>query len=206
MPPVVHERARGDAAQHWASIVVGVAVFFVVGWMTYEATNPRPVKKHDADAMASATASASASLGSSSGASSGAQIGDAGTASDLDAGLFMPTLSLLGDAAALLPTGGPRSVKLGVVLVTFQGAENAPPTARSKHDALVIAERLVGEARADFHHAVTSGDPGSSDDIGRMPRGVLDPRTEASVFALQTGDVSEVLETPKGYWIVKRVD
>ena len=69
-----------------------------------------------------------------------------------------------------------------------------------------IAERLGAEARSDFHHAVTAGDPGSADDIGRLPRGVLDPRTEVAVFALAPNEVSDVLETPRGFWIVKRIE
>jgi parvulin-like peptidyl-prolyl isomerase len=105
-----------------------------------------------------------------------------------------------------MPSSAPRSVKLGVVLVTYAGAEGAPNHARPKKDAIAIAERLVPDAKADFHKAVTNGDPGSSDDIGRLPRGVLDPRTEVAVFALNAGEVSDVLETPRGYWIVKRIE
>jgi parvulin-like peptidyl-prolyl isomerase len=53
---------------------------------------------------------------------------------------------------------------------------------------------------------VLSADPGSAEDVGRIPRGVLDPRTEMAVFSLPPGTVSDVLETPRGYWIVKRID
>jgi hypothetical protein len=123
---------------------------------------------------------------------------------DGDAGLFLPAFSL-GDAA-VMPSTAPRHVKIGVVLVSFAGAEGAPPSARSKKEALAIADRLGSDAKTDFHRAVSGGDPGSADDIGRLPRGVLDPRTEISVFALAPGEVSDVLETPRGYWIVKRID
>ena len=51
MGPVVHDRHRGDAAQRWASIVVGLAVLVVVGWMTIEAMTARPLKR-EADAAA----------------------------------------------------------------------------------------------------------------------------------------------------------
>lgn len=192
------DRSRSDAAQRWASIAVGAGVVFVVGWMTYEAMTARSVKRdHDAGAAASAALAASEP--------GPAEASDAGVVDeDVDGGLFLPSLSL-GDAGPL-PAGAPRHVKIGVVLVTFQGAEGAPPNARSKREALAIAERLGQDARTDFHHAVTGGDPGSSDDIGRLPRGVLDPRTEVAVFALANGEVSEVLETPRGYWIVKRLE
>jgi hypothetical protein len=197
----VSSSSSRDGAQRWASIAVGAAVVVLVGWMTYEGENARPARKvtvdTDAAAPTATTASATTAVVPDAGASStGANEGDGG--------LFLPTLSL-GDAG-IIPSGAPRSVKIGVVLVSFAGAEGAPSSARSKKDAQAIAERLGGEARADFHHAVTAGDPGSSDDIGRLPRGVLDPRTEVVVFGLSPGDISDVLETPRGYWIVKRID
>ena len=34
--------------------------------------------------------------------------------------------------------------------------------------------------------------------------GQTDP--EAAVFALSAGEISDVLETPKGFWIVKRIE
>jgi hypothetical protein len=192
--------ALGDAGQKWASVVVSAAVVFVVGWMTVE-TPTRPVRPKDDAGLAAASPSAK------SGDSTSAALATDGGSDDLDAGLFLATPSL-GDASLLpLPTTtGPRTVKIGVVLVAYQGAEGAPASARSKRDALAMAERLGQDARTDFHHAVTGGDPGSADDIGRLPRGVLDPRTESAVFALASGEISDVLETPKGYWIVKRID
>lgn len=191
-------RDRKDGAQRWASILVGAAIIAVVGWMTLEAQNAHPIKKDTTSSAASASAAPPATAPAE--ADAGAPAADL----DVDGGLFLPTLSL-GDAG-VMPSGAPRSVKIGVVLVSFAGAEGAPPNARSKKDAQAIAERLGADARSDFHRAVTGGDPGSADDIGRLPRGVLDARTEVAVFGLAPGDVSEVLETPRGYWIVKRID
>ncbi|MBX3215277.1 MAG: peptidylprolyl isomerase [Labilithrix sp.] len=197
MSSAPHDRARRGDAQRWASIVVGAAVIGLVGWMTYEAESSRPrAPRAVATADAATTAAASAAPPED----------DAGAPSsdDLDAGLFLPSLSL-GDAA-VLPSSAPRNVRIGVVLVTFAGAEGAAANARSKKDAMVLAERLGADARSDFHQAVTAGDPGSSDNIGHMPRGVLDARTELSVFALAPGEVSEVLETARGFWVVKRLE
>jgi parvulin-like peptidyl-prolyl isomerase len=53
---------------------------------------------------------------------------------------------------------------------------------------------------------VKAGDSGSSEDIGRIPRGVLEHPTEVAVFSLSAGEISEPLETPRGYWIVKRLE
>ena len=192
-----HDRSRGDG-QRWVSILVGAAIIALVGYLTIEAQGSRPIKKDSAGTAPATSASAEPSATITADAAAPPE------ELDVDGGLFLPALSL-GDAG-VMPAGAPRSVKIGVVLVSFAGAEGAPPTARSKKDAQTIAERLGADARSDFHRAVTGGDPGSADDIGRLPRGVLDPRTEIAVFALSPGEVSEVLETPRGYWIVKRID
>jgi parvulin-like peptidyl-prolyl isomerase len=97
-------------------------------------------------------------------------------------------------------------VKVGVVLVSWQGAENAGTNTRPKADALTKAQELAAVAKTDFRRAVTQGDPGSAEDIGRIPRGTLDPRTEAVLFTLPSGEVSDVIETKRGFWIVKRLD
>src|SRR5262245_9529514 len=121
-----HDRSRGDT-QRWASILVGAAIIAVAGWLTIEAQSAHPITKDTAGTAPAASASAVPSAT--------AAPADAGAASeaDLDAGLFLPTLSL-GDAA-VMPSGAPRSVKIGVVLVSFAGAEGAPSNARSKKDA-----------------------------------------------------------------------
>jgi hypothetical protein len=200
----VKELRRGkDEAQRWISILVGIGILFLCGWMTYEATNPRPIKK-DADGAA-AVSSSNSSSSSDGGNNNGPVIAiDDSTPRDLDAGLFLQPLTL-GDAG-ILPSGGPRSVKVGLVFVTFRGADGAPANARDKREALTIAERLSQDAKGDFHKAVTGGDSGSSDDIGRIYRGHLDPRTESAIFALNAGEVTDVLETSRGFWIVKRIE
>ena len=50
------------------------------------------------------------------------------------------------------------------------------------------------------------GDPGSTGDAGTIARGILDADVEARVFTLDKGAVSEPIDTPKGYWIVKRLE
>jgi parvulin-like peptidyl-prolyl isomerase len=44
------------------------------------------------------------------------------------------------------------------------------------------------------------------DDAGRISRGVLEAPAESALFGLQPGTVSGVIETPRGFWIVKRLD
>jgi hypothetical protein len=105
-----------------------------------------------------------------------------------------------------LPEGTPRQVRIGVVIVAFSGAQGTTPGSRSKTDALEIATKLAADAKSDFHAAVLRGDSGSADDVGHIPRGVLELGTEYVVFTMPVGTVSDLLETPRGYWIVKRLD
>lgn len=194
-----HE-ARSARLQRAASIVAGAVVVFVAGWMTSNLFHaPKKARvdcaEEPADAGA-ATMTAIADAGNAPGVE--AVIADAGVATGA------------GDAEAAdgltLPKDAPRVVRLGVVLVAYAGAEGATGSAPSKKDAAARAATLLETARANFSEAVRKGDPGSSDDIGRIPRGVLDPSTEVAVFRMKAADVSDVLETPRGYWIVKRIE
>jgi hypothetical protein len=124
---------------------------------------------------------------------------------DLDGGVRrMPVADA--EAIAVLPSGSPKMVRFGVILVQYRGAQAAPPTARSKDDALALARTLAEAARADFKAQVSKGDPGSMDDAGRIPRGVLEPATEYVLFTLSPGSVSDPLDTPRGFWIAKRIE
>jgi hypothetical protein len=105
-----------------------------------------------------------------------------------------------------LPDTAPKQVRFGVVLVTYVGAEQASLTARSKHDAQELAQKLAADARTDFHAAVRRGDDGSADDVGRIQRGVLEPVAEYVLFTLPTAGVSDPIDTPRGYWIAKRIE
>jgi len=105
-----------------------------------------------------------------------------------------------------LPDTAPMRVRFGVVLVTYIGAELASPTARSKHDAQELAQKLAADAKTDFHAAVRRGDDGSADDVGRMQRGVLEPVAEYVLFTMPPGGISDPIDTPRGYWIAKRIE
>jgi hypothetical protein len=184
-----------DSLQRSASILLGLAVLLVIGWLTFEQLSvDRPRATPEADASAEVDAGAEVDAEDAG--------EDLALLEELDGDL---PVAFEADASAL-PQGAPRSVRLGVVLVQFAGAEGAPPTARSKREASALANKLADDAKANFRHAVLTADPGSSEDIGRIPRGVLDPRTELAVFSLAPGTVSDALETPRGYWIVKRID
>lgn len=104
-----------------------------------------------------------------------------------------------------LPDGAPTSVQVGVVQFSYRGAERAPAGAPSKSIALERARAALTTALTDFPAAVKLGDPGSGADLGRLPRGVLEPDLEYAIFTLEVGAIyPEPLDTPRGYWLVRR--
>jgi hypothetical protein len=100
-------------------------------------------------------------------------------------------------------------VRFGVVLVAYDGVQPGPgsrPVSRPKNDARALADKLVATARQDFHAAVQQGDAGSTDDIGRVKAGILEPAPEYVLFTLPVDGVGGPVDTPRGYWIVKRLE
>ena len=134
------------------------------------------------------------------GAGGGIDIALGGGAPDVDGAGGADPLSFpeLSDA--------PKSVRFGVVLVSYAGAQGAPEDARGKEAARKIADELATLAKEDFDEAVKKGDKGSVVDAGRMFRRILEPEAEYALFSLNEGEVSGVVDTPRGFWIVKRRD
>lgn len=200
----------GAAVSRAAWILATLAVVGLVGFMTYDQIQRGPnrirAENDGGNALAAASASASSAptpLASASG-SSAPMLGDAGIVG-VDTGDGGLSLFGLLDAGGM-PNGAPRSVRLGVVLVQWAGAEGASSSARARPEALKRAQELAEKAKTDFKATVKEGDSGSAEDVGRIPRGVLDRTTEVAVFSMSAGDISEPLETPRGYWIVKRIE
>jgi len=147
-----------------------------------------------AKAVASASASASASR-------------DAGPPEDAG-------LAAVGDGFETFPDGGkvpdlpnsaPQELSFGVVQFTYQGAQFASSDARSKEQSRQKAEATLELAKTDFAAAVSKGDRGSTTDAGRIPRGVLEPAVEYVLFTLNKRTVCPtIIDTPRGYWIVRR--
>lgn len=123
----------------------------------------------------------------------------------------LPEASSLADPslaplAKPLPGNAPKSVRLGILLFQYRGAQFAPSSARSKAEALGAAKAVVEPARKSFKAAVKTADPGSVEDAGKFARGVLEPSVEYDVFLLPPGSVSDPIETPRGFWVVKRIE
>jgi hypothetical protein len=104
-----------------------------------------------------------------------------------------------------LPASAPARIGFGAVIFAYQGAQGAPRDARSKEDAKKKATEAIELAQKDFSAAVAKGDHGSTTDAGRLPRGVIEPPIEYVLFTLEKGKVHpEPIDTPRGYWVVRR--
>jgi len=106
----------------------------------------------------------------------------------------------------LLPPTAPNDVVFGAILITFEGVQGAPNKARTKAAALELAKRLLPVAQGNFEDATKQGDPGSTANAGSIRRGILEPTVEYALFTLDKGSVyPEPIETPRGYWIMRRI-
>jgi PPIC-type PPIASE domain len=113
---------------------------------------------------------------------------------------------LNGTAPPSLAGDAPKSVVFGVILVQYKGAQAAPASARSRDAAIELARQLAADARTDFKAALAKGDRGSVENAGRMPRGMLEPAPEYVLFSLPKDGVSDPVDTPRGYWIMHRIE
>ena len=174
------------------AIVVAAAVVLLI-WKTSSGRVSHTVRAQDTPA---ASASANAAPADD----------DAAPSTELDDEIAPLEMREAG-AVPALPADAPKSVTFGVILFSYDGAQSAPKNARSKSAALEAAKRLVADAQKDFSEAVKRGDAGSTDNAGSMPRGILEPEIEYALFMLKKGEVyAEPIDTPRGYWILRRND
>lgn len=186
---------------------MGILLAGAVALVVWKGGPPKPPVTAAADAGADADAASSGPGAADAadldgGAPTAEDGGEPGPAGPSDAG----TTLLDGEAPPLLAAEAPKQVTFGVILVTYRGSQAAPPTARSRDEALVLAKQLAEEARTDFKAAVAKGDKGSMENAGRMPRGMLEAAPEFVLFSLPKGGVSDPVETPRGFWILQRIE
>jgi peptidyl-prolyl cis-trans isomerase SurA len=98
------------------------------------------------------------------------------------------------------------------ILVAYKGATRAKPTiTRTKEEALAKAKELMGKARggADFAKLAGENSDGPSakrgGSLGTWSKGRMVPAFDTAVSAMQINDISEPVETPFGYHIIKRL-
>jgi hypothetical protein len=171
----------------------------------------RPIDEPAPTALASSSASAPSASGSAIGVEP-ALLLSAEVALPSDA-LRAPSAMALGTTSAApaspatnsgLPADAPKQVVFGVALVAYRGAQGAAASARSRDDALALAERIATRGADDFADAVKSADVGF-ENAGAMPRGVLEATAEQALFGLEVGKVSKPVDSPRGYYVFKRL-
>jgi parvulin-like peptidyl-prolyl isomerase len=105
----------------------------------------------------------------------------------------------------------PEEVAASHVLIAYKGAERSTAT-RTKEEARKIADEVLAKAKApgaDFAALARefSDEPGAKDsggDLGTFKKGVMAKAFEEAAFKLKVGEISDVVETPFGFHIIKR--
>lgn len=168
------------------------------------------LERRQGPAVAEVPADAGVRIPISDAGADGAMLLDAGEDADVDIAEVINSdaggTMLDGGKVPTLPNDLPKSVKFGAILVQYASAQGSKRDTRDRREALKLAGELAALAKTDFAGAVAKGDTGSTTNAGPMPRGVLEPAAEYSLFSLKPGEVSEPVDTPRGYLIVKRLE
>lgn len=112
------------------------------------------------------------------------------------------------------PKEAPKRIGARHVLVMWMGSERAPASiVRSRTQALAVAEEVHERAKAgeDFARLAVefSDEPGAGGrggSLGTFGRGQMVPAFEAAAFALEVGQVSDIVETPFGFHVILRTE
>ena len=102
----------------------------------------------------------------------------------------------------------PERRKASHILFTFSTDADNTAKEKVKAEAQAVLDKI--KSGADFSEMAKeySRDPGSADkggDLGFFGTGEMVPAFEESAYALKTGDVSDLVESPFGYHIIKLV-
>jgi peptidyl-prolyl cis-trans isomerase SurA len=100
------------------------------------------------------------------------------------------------------------------ILVQWKGAVGAPDSIqRTREEALARIERILAEVRnpdssfpvaaREYSDDARSAPTGGN--LGTFVRDTMDRRFEAAAFALQEGQISDIVETPYGFHIIRRI-
>lgn len=102
-----------------------------------------------------------------------------------------------------------RFVTASHILITYQGSMGSKQN-RSKDEARKRATKVLKDARAGQNFAALakkySEGPSASKGgaLGRFPRGAMVPEFDKAVFDLKPGGISDIVETPFGFHVIKR--
>lgn len=193
--------APSTSMHRWTSLAFGLLFVAAVIGLVFASRRPEPSAP-----VASVSASASTPAPISSENPVAVDAGEEQDASPISAQSSAFQRMPDGSPVPKLPDSAPKIVHLGVVLYQYRGAQGAPQAARTEQAAREKAEAILELAKKDFDEAVKQGDPGSLANAGSIPRGVLEPAIEYTVFTMAPESVHpEPINTPKGYWVVRRI-
>lgn len=124
------------------------------------------------------------------------------------------TLALPGGMAGIVYLGGRidggARMEASHILVQYAGAERAPSSVtRTRDEAQAKAAELLGRIRQGTNFdtlARTESDAesrGQGGALGVIRRGQMTPAFEAAAFSLAQGGISDVVETPFGFHIIR---
>jgi len=116
------------------------------------------------------------------------------------------------EEAAAGEAAEPESIAAQHVLVAYRGAKGAPrDVKRTKAEARKLAEEILAKARAGTEFAKLaeqySDDPGTRTNLGNLGKFTKDkmvPEFSGPAFKLREGEISDVVETPFGFHVIKR--
>ena len=204
----VHARARGIVRGGWRHGVVALSLAHLQASVgCADLTRPPAHRLLSASAIAALRPAVSV---------------NSGAAMPAAAVVPSPLLPSPGAPAPQAPTPGTTEradapadqIGASHILVAYRGATRAKPTVtRSKDEARALAARLATEARqpgTDFSKlARDSSDGPSGIEGGALPKfgrqQMVKPFSDAA-FALQPGQISDVVETNFGFHIIKRTE
>jgi hypothetical protein len=190
--------------QRTTSVTVGLLFVAALGAVAVYGLRPKRTPEHAPTPKASSSVKPAPSAAPSGTAAPEAPSADSGPGRD---GVVTEGFETFPDGGKVpeLPAGAPARVGFGAAIFTYQGSQGAPRDARSKDEARKKAAETIELAQKDFAAAVAKGDHGSTTDAGRVPRGVLEPPIEYYLFSLEKGKVHpEPIDTPRGYWVLRR--
>ncbi len=114
--------------------------------------------------------------------------------------------------APFVPPGPGDAIVAQHVLIAYRGAKRAPKgVTRTKAEAKARAQEARAKVRAGtaFEDVVDTysddtGSVGRLGSVGKFHRGDMDAAFSRAAFALRVEEVSDVVETPFGFHLIKR--